>query len=423
MREANLNQRQLVELVNERIEQVTGTPGLYNVETIRRYESGERTWPDPKYREAFRFVFGVDSDHALGFVNQRSAHSLLSSEIEEDPVRRSEFLRVAVGAAAAVAAPVPLKELAEITQPTPVPGLVGKAEIEQVLNTTRAFNAWDNTYGGGLVREAVAAQLRYAVSLLEARCAEHNRDELFSTVGFLGHTAAWMAFDAFAHDDARRMLRLALSCAEEAGDSHLRAEVLSRMARQAMWCGDPDAGLTLAELGLVRADRLTPTERANLHVVRARALAQLHRVEEAVRAVGEADDNFSHRNPENDPVWMAYYDNAQLAGDTGHALYDLALHGQFASEARRRLQAAVDGHSDTYVRSRAFSHLKLASLVMATGDPHEAAAIGHAAVDDAAHVRSQRANTFLRELNAVAATHREHDDIAHLRHRIAATTV
>ncbi len=418
MNEANMKQQQLADLLNARVEQCGGQPGRYTDETIRRYLRGERTWPNARYREAFRHVFKVESDQDVGFYDQRSPLTLVPELSKEEPVRRSDFFRVALGTAAAFAMPMPLRELAAVTQPTPIPSLVGKTEIQQVLNTAQVFSTWDNTYGGGLVREAVAAQLAYAVDLLNARCSASNRADLLTAVGFLGHTSAWMAFDAFAHDDARRMMRLALTCAEEAGNPHLRAEVLSRMARQAIWCDDPDTGLTFAELALVRADMLTSTERANLHTVRARALATLQRVDDAVRAVGQADDEFSNSRPENDPVWMAYYDEAQHGGDTGHALYDLAMHGRFVSEARRRLQTAVDGHGDNYVRSRAFASLKLTSLVMATGEPEEAAFLGQAALDDVGHVRSQRAGWYLRELHSLAAPHRKLDPVADLRQRL-----
>ncbi|WP_330230574.1 XRE family transcriptional regulator [Nocardia sp. NBC_00508] len=418
MSEADMTQQRLADLLNARVEQSGGKPGRYTDETIRRYLRGERTWPNPRYRAAFRHVFNVESDQDVGFHDQRSPVVLVSDLLEEEPVRRSDFFRVALGTAAAFAASVPLRELTVVTQPTPVPSLVGKTEIQQVLNTAQVFSTWDNTYGGGLVREAVAAQLTYAVELLNARCSANNRADLYTAVGFLGHTSAWMAFDAFAHDDARRMMRLALTCAEQAGDPHLRAEVLTRMARQAIWCGDPDTGLTFAELALVRADMLTATERANIHTVRARALAKLQRVDDAVRAIGEADDEFSDSRPENDPIWMGYYDVAQHGGDTGHALYDLAIRGRFVSEARCRLQTAVDGHGDNYVRSRAFARLKLASLVMATGEPEEAAVIGQAAVSDASHVRSQRAGWYLRELNGLAAPHRRLDGVADLRQRL-----
>ena len=337
-----------------------------------------------------------------------------------DTVNRQDFLRAALGATVSGAA-APLIELLSSIEPTPVPSTVGLAEIEQIRTTAREFSSWDHTYGGGLVREAVGAQLRYAVSLLNARCADKHRADLRSAVGFLGHTAAFMAFDAYAHADARSMFRLALTCAEDAGDWQLRGKVLSSMARQAIWCGNPDEGLTFVELAMVRSDRLAPTERAMLHSARARALAKLHRTEDAMAAIGQADDEFSNANPSNDPPWMAYYDAAQHAGDTGHALFDLALDGQFVSEARSRLQTAIDGHSEAYVRSRAISGIKLASLTMATGDPLEAAVFGKSALVDAGHVRSRRAADDLRELAHLSKQHTAATEVEQLRGQIQAT--
>ncbi len=284
-------------------------------------------------------------------------------------------MRAALGVTVAPATNQPLLDLLGEIEPTPIPSTVGLTEIEQGRTAAREFSSWDHTYGGGVVREDVSAQLRYAVNLLGAGCAERHRTDLHSAVGFLGHTAGFMAFDAYAPSDARSMFQLGLTCAEAAGDWHLRGNVLSSMARQAIWCGHPDDGLTFIELAMVRADRLTATERAMLHAARARALAKLHRTEEAVRSVGQADEEFAHASPGNDPPWMAYYDAAQHSGDTGHALFDVALDGQFVGEARHRLEAAVAGHTAAFVRSRAISGIKLASLTMATGDPVEAASL------------------------------------------------
>ncbi|WP_280443386.1 helix-turn-helix domain-containing protein [Nocardia brasiliensis] len=332
-----------------------------------------------------------------------------------DDVKRQTFLR---GAAAVAVAPTAMLDVLGAIQPTPIPALVGSTEIEQIRTAARLFSSWDHTYGGGLVREAVAAQLRYAANLLNANCLPQNRHSLFSAVGFLSHTAAFMAFDAYAHDDARAMFKLALGCAEEAGDWHLRAKVLSSAARQAIWCGDPDGGLISIELALVRADRLSATERAMLNTARARALAKLGRVQEAARAVGRADEEFAHSSPANDPAWMSYYDAAQHAGDTGHALYDLAIQGKFASDARNRLTTAVEGHTDAFVRSRAISATKLASLIMAVGNPSEAATIGKHALIDASHLRSRRAADDLRELRRLAQHRADQPCVAELSERI-----
>ena len=110
--------------------------------------------------------------------------------------------------------------------------------------------------------------------MLNARCSERVRAELCSAVGYLGEVTAFMALDDHAHDDAYRLFRFASSCADEGGDWQLRAKVLNSMASQAICCGDPDSALTFTELALVRADRLTATEQAMLHTVRAHAPGQ-----------------------------------------------------------------------------------------------------------------------------------------------------
>ncbi|MGH3908058.1 MAG: Scr1 family TA system antitoxin-like transcriptional regulator [Pseudonocardiaceae bacterium] len=69
--------------------------------------------------------------------------------------------------------------------------------------------------------------------------------------------------------------------------------------------------------------------------------AKMRRVRETLIAVGTADDQFADSAPANDPPWMAYYDAAQHNGDTGHALFDLAIHGRSGTEATTRLTAAA----------------------------------------------------------------------------------
>ena len=336
---------------------------------------------------------------------------------EDGPVDRRNFMTASAGAGlASVAAPA-LGLLASLGHAA-VPAEVRQSDIDQVRASTRQFTTWDHSYGGGVVREAVTAQLRWSAELLEAECPKGLRAELFAAVGALSGVCGFMAFDAYAHDDARRMFTFGLACAEGAGDWHLRAKLLSNLARQAIWCGDPDAGLTHTELALVRADRLTATELAMLRTAQARALGKLGRIQETLTVVGQADDAFAQARPGDDPPWMAYYDQAQHYGDTAHALFDLAIHDVPDTEAAKRLSAAVEGHGDAYARSRAISGTKLASLLMATGDPREASAAGHCAMDDAGRLRSRRAADDLRELRRLAGRHADLPEVTRLRERI-----
>jgi transcriptional regulator with XRE-family HTH domain len=346
-----------------------------------------------------------------------SSHALMAAEGTVDPVQRRAFLGAGSAAALAVG---PLAALMLPPGTGPTPPSVRQEDIEQLRTATAALSGWDNAYGGvGFVREAAVGQLHWAARLLHVDCAPALRPELFTAVGRLAVVVGAAAFDAYVHDDARKLLAFAVACAEEANNWHLRANACNWRARQEIWCGDPDAGLTHAEVGLARSDRLTPREMAMLHNARARALAKMGRAQETLAAIGISDEVFTRARPNEDVSWMSYYDNAQHHGDTAHALYDLAVNDHHdPRHAAARFQVAIEEHGDGYVRSRAISGTKLASLTMLTGDPAEATAQAHRALDDVGRVRSKRAADDVRALRQAAIQHAHDSDVAELRDRI-----
>jgi hypothetical protein len=261
-------------------------------------------------------------------------------------------------------------------------------------------------------------QLHWAAGLLEAICPDRLRPELHAAVGALAETAGYMTLDAGALAEAHQVFSFALACAEQAKDWNLRAILLSSMAEQAIWTGQPDEGLTLTELALVRADWLSPAARSLLHTDRALALARMRRVQEALRAIGTADEHFARFTPDNEPSSTAFYTEAKHAAYTGRTLVDLAILGRDPGEATTRLTAGVAGYAEGAVRARAICLTKLATLTMATGDPLQATAIGNEALGVAGTLRSHRATEELRELFRHAAAHQDLEEVAELRHRI-----
>ncbi|MGH3824625.1 MAG: XRE family transcriptional regulator [Pseudonocardiaceae bacterium] len=417
-----LSRQELAELVNAWIwdhhHKTVALSGNY----IGKLEQGVIRWPGKLYREALRAILGVSTDAVLGFVHAR--------RVKLVDVDRKQFIQTATGGlAGALVLGEPMAGLLEWllegrSEPTPIPRRIGATEIEQVRAATQVFNSWSRTYGGELIREAVMGQLRWSAGLLEATCPDELRPKLFSAVGDFAETAGYTAQEANVQEQARRVFHFALACAEQAKDWPLRAEILSSMAKQEIWTGHPDDGLTLAEQALVRPDRLTATGRALLHTDRARALAKMRRVSETLTAIGTADDHFAHSTPDNDPPCMTYYNAARHAQCTGQPLVDLAILGRDPGEATDRLTAAAAGHTDTgNTVSQAICLTKLASLMMVTGDPLQAAAIGHAALDIVGAIRSRRAAEELRELSRHAAAHQHLDEVAHLRQRIGTLLV
>lgn len=333
------------------------------------------------------------------------------------PVERRHFLAVS---GIAALAPASFADLIPPLGQTPLPRAVRPEDIEQVRAASTALAQWDNLYGGGgMVRETAIGQLKWATGLLDVTCPGDLEADLFTAVGRLAVVMGASAFDAYEHTDARTLLQFGTACAEHADNWNLRATALNWRARQDIWTGKPDEGLTHAENGLVRADRLTPRERAMLHNARARALAKMGHVQATLTAVGRSDDAFAHAKHGEDVAWMAYYDNAQHHGDTGHALYDIALQsGHSPDKAAARLRTAINEHTNAYVRSRALSGTKLASLTMATGDPQEATEIAHRALDEVGRLRSKRAIDDVRDLSRISAKRSRKPEVAELRQRI-----
>lgn len=369
---------------------------------VGKLENGVIRRPDrPEYRAALRKVLRVNSDEELGLIDPRSREPATV-----DVVNRRSLLASAGAAMGGALMDAPMLDLLS-SDSAEQPRSVGRDHIDEITAITDAFEHWDNSHGGATVREVADEQLRRLAHLLTLTCPRSLRADLHTAMGQLAGVVAFMLFDAYEHAAARRRFTFALQCASIGGNWHQRAMLLSSMARQAIWCVQAEEGLTYVEMGLVRADRLTASERAMLHTVRARALAKIgpSRSQDALAAVGAADDAYAIAKPADDPPWMRFYDDAQHHGDTAHALYDVAMHTSVTTEAAARFKYSVDHHEPEFARSRAISRTKLASLIMAKGDPYEASGVGQLALADAGTVRSRRAADDLRQLHRLAAPH------------------
>jgi hypothetical protein len=336
------------------------------------------------------------------------------------PMERRAFL--AAGGLAALD-PASFADLIPQIVQTQLPSVVRPEDVEQVRVAAKTHAGWDNLYGGGgIVRTSSIGQFIWAKSLLDIRCPPGLEADLFTAVGHLAIAMGASAFDAYEHGDATRLLEFGTWCAERADNWHLRAMSLSWRARHAIWCGSPDMGLTHADNGLVRADRLTPREQSVLHNARARAWAKMRNRQETLTAIGRSDEVFSRAKDGEDAAWMAYYDHAQHHGDTGHAAFDITLLAdQSPKLAVARLRTAINEHTDAFIRSRALSGTKLATLTMAIGDPQEAVSIAHRALDEVGQLRSKRAVTDVQDLMRASAKHGRKPEVAELRERIRAT--
>jgi hypothetical protein len=415
----------LADAVNAHVWKSSGSPSCLDADTIGRYERGVIRWPRADYRAGLREVMGVESDSDLGFhptprgrgalstpsVGSKISDERNASSEEIDPVDRRDFLRTLAATGAGVGLAASLEALSlELDRRAPT--AISEADIAHLESVATFLMSWSHIHGGQKMAPTVSAEISRAATLLDVSCPPRLRSRLFAAVAHLGVSGGTILFDAHDHGLSEKILSFATVCAEEAGDWHLRAKALSMRARQAVWVGDDDAGFTLAQLGLVRNDRLTATETAMLHTATARAHGRLGNIAETIRAVGAADDAYAAADRANEVPWMAYYDDAQHNGDTGHALFELAVHGMQAEEATQRLASAVKGHTDAYIRSRSFSGFKLATLTMHLGEAERAVTIANAAISDAEGIRSPRLRRTALEIQPLAAAHQRDEPVA-----------
>jgi hypothetical protein len=126
----------------------------------------------------------------------------------------------------------------------------------------------------------------------------------------------------------------------------------------------------------------------------ARALARLGDAKTCDRALAEAVREFERRRPQDDPDWIRYFDEAELAAEFGHCLRDL---GRPADAARYASRSVVTDTGTGFVRSDFFATMVLADAYLAAGDLEQACATTLRALTDGALIRSGRCVNYLRD--------------------------
>jgi hypothetical protein len=392
---------------------------------VQKWEKGHVRWPHTTYRAALRSLLDATDDARLGFFPPVATPVVI--EILSDMERRT-ILRggAAVGGLAALSPGAKLAAALESVDPAPIPLRVGMGDVERIHGASAAFRDLDFTRGGGFALTGAMAQLRWATRLLDAQHPERLKAPLFGAVGGMANTVGFAAFDAGRLDAAKRALNVGLACADEADDPGLRASILVDLASVALWTDRPQEAAALMDH--VDADRLTSTERSLVWCTRARTVALRGDEQATLAAIGQADEELSHAEPDDSPYeaqpfwragrtsWLDWYNPTMHEGDVGHVLHDLVVFGGVdRTSASERLRVAVDGYTDEVARARAHALVRLATLHMATGEPDEAAGVGLRALEASGPIESVRSTEYLRTLHRVSADYASRPAVAELR--------
>jgi hypothetical protein len=113
---------------------------------------------------------------------------------------------------------------------------------------------------------------------------------------------------------AQRYFIQALALAQAGGDQLLGASILDAMSHQATYTGRFAEAANLARAARTGTTGIaTATLTAHFHTMEARALARLGDAKACDRALAEAVREFERRRPDDDPGWIRYFDESELA--------------------------------------------------------------------------------------------------------------
>lgn len=383
MSDQKLGSRELAELVNKAVAELTGRPGGLDDSNIRAWRSGRVRCPKSVQLRALELV-SAKSATDLGF-ERRTRSPATAPAQEEPPVLRRNLIQGAVAIAAAAATPAPA-----------APRRIGVADVERLQQRFADVVASDHRHGGQQTIEQQAAALSNEALRLQAggAASQRVRGYLYASAAAFRSSAMWAAIDGRRYNSAIEHMREAQQLAEMSGDQAIKFRIWSHagtMYRHMKRPADAAAANDVARnLSITRRDpmfaSLGHARHAAIHATAADIRATRRSFEAAQEAMLRADPDADR------PMWMrAFYDQAELDSLALSAFMTLGQYDAAEAHAHRCL-AALRPHMH---RSRAITTSRLALAQLGQGDLEPAVA-------SAMHVPKDAATTHPRVIEMLA---------------------
>jgi hypothetical protein len=184
--------------------------------------------------------------------------------------------------------------------------------------------------------------------------------------------------------------------------------------------GRPNEALDMLRLAHYGAQgTATATVTAMLHVTSARAYARAGQEQNCLSAIGHAEEAYASSQPDIDPPWIQYYTSAQLAGDSGNAIFDAAQSDpSLRTQALVRLVQAADSYGPSYPRSAAFCLVRSAAIHFDNGEHQQGVADTDRFIELADAIVSERLTADRQMLMHHARPHLALPEVADVQQRL-----
>ncbi|GGU54949.1 hypothetical protein [Lentzea flava] len=276
--------------------------------------------------------------------------------------------------------------------PPPHSARIGMSDVEQLESQTHSLRSVDYQYGGGACRDAVVVRIYWAQQLLAASASEVVRSRLLSAVADLHNLAGWTSFDSGQVGAAYHHFDRALEFARH--DEELTTNIVYRRGRVHLHHGAPGDALAYFQRGA-----FSPLASSIMHSNEAWAYARQARSEEALRALGKAQDAFARADLSHVPDWARFHDETDLTAMIGTVYAELGD----TRHAIPALTSAIEGFGPAMARSWTFCLIALASCHFLDGDDDQGQAVAMQAISSAEGLRSERVWDRMRPMMQAAA--------------------
>ena len=246
-----------------------------------------------------------------------------------------------------------------------LPALTRSSEILSIFNQSGGISgrSWRSITGSAARISSGSQQdssgLFTSSSVLEPTILRLERD-LQSAAAELAEVVGWLAYDAEAHDLARRMNQESLYFARLAGDKTIELLTLQNSSMHAASQGRPKEALQIARSVLEGDYRLSPRLKALFLTRKARALAQ-GGDDSALRLLPEIRSLYHEGVSDEDPAWAWWIDERELAWHEAMVQRDLGM----PERAIAQFERSVIATPPTEIRSQ---YLHRAYLLQAQVD-------------------------------------------------------
>lgn len=221
------------------------------------------------------------------------------------------------------------------------------ADVQTLAIMSQAFADADHRLGGGHARSTLTHYLsNVAVPMAkQAGYTDQVGRQLLAETARLADIAGFMAFDAGQQELGRRYLVHALRLAKAADNAVLGAHILTDLAMQAIYLGQPTAAVGAAEAAVGAARQGTsPSALARCYAIAARATAAAGDPTASDQYLNQAEQVLGRSDRAEEPSWITFFSARQLTVEAMYASHALGRtsHVQRHAEAARLDQAAAD---------------------------------------------------------------------------------